>query len=84
MQGCVCFCPVSVINVRAFSGKKVVSKQECFGLERIKIFPINDSLDRLSYLHLSLPLKPGFHMIVDDSSRLLGSPVKCSAMVTII
>ena len=46
---------------RAFSGKKMVtvSKQECFGLERIGIFPIIDSLDRLPYLRLSLPLKPG-------------------------
>ena len=71
---------------RAFSGKKVVmvSKQECFGLERIRIFPIVDSLNRLPYLRLSLPLKPGFHMIVGDRSRLLGSLVKCSAIVTII
>ena len=70
---------------RAFSGKKVVtvSKQECFGLERIGIFPIIDSLDRLPYLRLSIPLKPGFH-IVGDRSRSLGSLVKCSAIVTII
>ena len=61
-----------------------VSKQECFGLERIGIFPIIDSLDRLPYLRLSLPLKPGFHMIVGDRSRSLGSLVKCSAIVTII
>ena len=71
---------------RAFSGKKVVtvSKQECFGLERIGISPIIDSLDRSPYLRLSLPLKPGFHMIVGDRSRSLGSLVKCSALVTII
>ena len=37
-----------------------VSKQECFGLERIGIFPITDSLDRLPYLRLSLPLKAWF------------------------
>ena len=43
---------------RAFSGKKVVtvSKQECFGLERIGVSPIIDSLDRLFSLRLSLPL----------------------------
>ena len=58
-----------------------VNKQECFGLERIGIFPIIDSLDRLPYLRLSLPLKPGFHMIIGDRSRSL---VKCSAIVTII
>ena len=29
-------------------------------------------------------LKPGFHMIVGDRSRSLGSLVKCSAIVTII
>ena len=71
---------------RALSGKKVVSvsKQECFGLERIGIFPIIDSLDRLPNLRLCLPLKPGFHMIVGDRSRLLGSLVKRSAIVTII
>ena len=71
---------------RAFSGKKVVTvcKQECFGLERIGIFAVIDSLDRSPYLRLSLPLKPGFHMIVGDLSRSLGSLVKCSAIVTII
>ena len=60
---------------RAFSGNKVVtvSKQECFGLERIGIFPIVDSLYRLPFLRLSLPLKPGFHMIVGDRSQSLGS-----------
>ena len=43
---------------RAFSGKKVVivSKQECFGLERMGISPIIDSLDRSPSLRLSLPL----------------------------
>ena len=61
-----------------------VSKQEYFGLEQIGIFPITDSLNRLPYLRLSLPLKPGFHMIVGDRSRSLGSLVKCSAIVTII
>ena len=61
-----------------------VSKQECFGLERIGIFPIIDSFDRLPYLRLSLPLKPGFQMIVGDRSRSLGSLVKCSAIVMII
>ena len=61
-----------------------VSKQECFRLERIGIFPIIDSLDRLPYLRLSLPLKPGFHMIVGDRSRSLGSQEKRSAIVTII
>ena len=61
-----------------------ISKQECFGLEGIGIFPIIDSLDRLPYLRLSLPFKPGFHMIIGDRSRLLGSLVKCSAIVTII
>ena len=71
---------------RAFSGNKVVtvSKQECFGLERIGIFPIVDSLYRLPFLRLSLPLKPGFHMIVGDRSQSLGSQEKCSAIVTII
>ena len=61
-----------------------VSKQECFGLERIRILPIIDSLNRLPYLRLSLPLKPGFHLIVGDRSRSLGLLVKCSAIVTII
>ena len=65
----------SFLLFQAFSGKKVVtvSKQECFGLERIGIFPIIDNLDRLPHLRLSLPLKPGFHMIVGDRSRSLGS-----------
>ena len=60
------------------SPRHTVSKQECFGLERIGIFPIIDSLDRSPYLHLPLPLRPGFHMIIGD--RL----VKCSAIVMII
>ena len=29
-------------------------------------------------------LKPGFHMIIGDRSRSLGSPVNCSAIITII
>ena len=47
-----------------------VSKQKCFGLERIGIFPIIDSLDRSPYLPLSLPLKPGFHMIAGIASEV--------------
>ena len=61
-----------------------ISKQECFGFERIGIFPITDSLDGLPFLCLSLPLKAGFHMIVGDCSRSLGSQEKCSAIVMII
>ena len=53
-------------------------KQMCFGLERIGIFPIIDSLDRLPYLRLSLAWFPY------DRWRSLGSLVKCSAIVTII
>ena len=30
------------------------------------------------------PIKPGFHVIAGDRSRLLGSPVTCSAIVTTI
>ena len=60
----------------------MVTVKSVLGLhERIGIFPIIDSLDRLLYLRLSLPLKPGFHMIVGDRSQSL---VKCSAIVTII
>ena len=35
-------------------------------------------------LGLQCYIKPGFHMIVGDRSRLLGSLVNCSAIVTII
>ena len=33
---------------------------------------------------MATPVKPGFHMIVGDRSRSLGSLVNCSAIVTII
>ena len=36
------------------------------------------------YSLLSIIVKPGFHMIVGDRSRSLGSLAKCSAIVTII
>ena len=42
---------------------------------------VSKSVLGLNAWRLSLPLKPGFHMIVGDRSRSLGSPVKCSAII---